>query len=200
MTPWNQFFPDVMVHVSGCPNPVAQQALLRAARDFCTQTRAWVETLDQILIVQGTAEYDLPLDSGAELVRLEDWADVSGTRVKLTSQNRALFHCESAVYTVTGRSVVVSPEPQGAGTLTLRAALMPSNSAAGVPDDIFGQYVELIALGAVSRLQKQPGKPYTDPGAAMSNQDEYQRQVESLKIRLWRGRTTDRPRTLPSPF
>lgn len=202
MTPWKNFYPDVLTHAPGCPQPVMDQALLRAARDFCRQTRAWRATLDPIDLVAGESEYDLPLPNDGDVLRLEDWADISGDRVQLLSSQHTSFQCGRAVFTVTGRTVTVYPTPAGDApqVLTLNVSMVPSNSAAGVPDDIYGDYVETIALKAASMLQNQPAKPYTNPGAAGTNAAMYQAEVDSLKVRLWRGRTNSRPRVIPFPF
>ena len=199
-TPWKSFYPDVMLHVSGAPQPVVDLALLRATRDFCTQTRAWRLEMDPILLAIGVREYDLPLPNDAEVVRLEDWADINGDRVMLSNEQRSRIECGNTVYTVTGRTVIVNRAPEAVGTLIFNVSLMPSNIAVGAPDDIYGQYVETISMAAVSRLQGQPGKPYSSPADSVRNELLYQDAVDSIKTRLWKGRTTERPRVKPFAF
>ena len=56
---WSSFYPLILPEVGGCPEPVVDAQLLRAAVDFCDTTQLWVTSLTAINAVSGTGEYAL---------------------------------------------------------------------------------------------------------------------------------------------
>ena len=54
-----------------------------------------------------------------------------------------------------------------ANGLTMRVALKPTRAAESVEDEIYEDYVETIAAGAISRLMLSPEKPYTNEKLAI---------------------------------
>jgi hypothetical protein len=83
---WSAFLPDVLQHVPGCPDPVAEHALLRAAQEFFETTRIWKLWLPDMLTVADETDYLLFLEPKSELVRLEQ-ATLAGREIVVRSED-----------------------------------------------------------------------------------------------------------------
>jgi len=180
MSDWSAFLKDVRIDAPGVAEPLAEHAVRRAAQRFCDLTRAWVVELDPTITREGVLEYDLELDQGAELVRLES--------AKLNGQDYAIWRAGNDpqgpyVYTPDGKLILFS-RPVSAGLpLVLRCSVKPGNEASGIDDAIYDRYCDVIAKGAVARLTKDPTK-------AM----EFEAECGRIKHQLWRGNAAIRPR------
>ena len=197
MTDWSQYLRDVLPYVPGCPEPVAEQSILRAAREFCTKARPWVVDLAGITILDGVTAYPLVFPAQAELVRLES-AKAGSIDVAVTREQFA--KCRLAAYTLDGKTLTVKPGLTAGTVLVVNASLKPSNAATQSTDGLFDEFVEAIAAGAIAKLSSQPGKPYSNPGVAAQFAGEFDKAVGVTLTRLWRGRTAASPRTVANFF
>jgi hypothetical protein len=74
---------------------------------------------------------------------------------------------ETGVHTSDRKTLILLPAQVADQVLMVEASLKPANSATGIEDDLFDQYVREIAAGAVAALKEHADKTYTDPvGAA----------------------------------
>jgi hypothetical protein len=60
------FYPLVLPHVVGCPNPLLDQAILYAAGEFCREGHV-VQEISTQNVVAGTQEYDVDLPASSQL-------------------------------------------------------------------------------------------------------------------------------------
>lgn len=195
MRTWDLFFPDLLPTVPGCPEPVAEHALRRAAQDFCALTFAWRVKLDPIETENGVDEYDLPLERNTELVRIEI-ARLAGRDIAVATQNdvnrnRAHVGCYD------GKLVIVNPLPTSVQTLELTCTLKPGNAAIGTEDFLYDEYAAAIALGAAAALKAHRLKTYSDPAQAQADRAEFEAKCARVKLKLWRGNARNTPRAEP---
>lgn len=199
MAIWSDFFPNVLPHVLGCPDPLLAQELRRAAQEFLRRTRAWKVWLDPTVTQDGAVEYDLDIPFGSVVVRVEkasaagapldvlspgtqlgDWADGGFAGSGLLSADRATFRL--------GRA------QQGGKTLSIQASLMPSERAVGIPNELYSQYADPIGYGAKARLMAIPGQAWSNVDLASANTVMFERAVQSASVDAWRGHTNSTPR------
>lgn len=176
------FMPYVQPYVMGCPDSAVRQAIVDAAIEFCDRTHVVQQTLDPMTTELAVSEYELDLPSRQELVQVKRaWFKGSELEpVAIESVRNALAWRDvipgvQAVsgdprefYTVDRGAVGLYPRPTKTevDTLTVRAALKPSRTATVLEDQLYEDWVEVIAAGALKRLHATRGQPYTDLPAA----------------------------------
>lgn len=184
MKPWSDFYPYVQTHVMGAPNPLIDQQLLLATREFCERTGAWAEWLDAVTLDGTTTQFEFEIASGQELVKVaratlddedipvkdkrdlpQDW--------QATSPN--VF--EDCLYVLSDTEYVLLPVPTSGAVLRIEAVLMPTLSADRVADVLVAKHADSISEGAKARLLAMPKKPWSEPGAAPYHRDQFEAAV-----------------------
>lgn len=202
MTTWDQWFPLVLVHVRGAPDPLVNQALCRAAREFFKRTRVWTEWLEaDPASGTSTTEYDFALPPGSELVRVEQ-ATVNGNPLAVQSYRQLVK--DWTVHQVDGPSLVsrdlVSFHLGGsfaaADSVQAQASLMPSLSAKGIPDAYASRYQDAIAEGAKAILLMVPGE-FQEPNAAQLAKAMFDKAINEAAVDAYRSHTNNVPRSNP---
>ena len=174
MKAWSYWFPDLAVHVPGCPQMLMEHELRRTAQAFFRATRAW--KVDQALkpITALTESVVVVPDlTTQDLVRVEAaWFD--GRKMDPTTADGLDGQYMQGWHEITGAPdrylelepgvLRLFPLPQGAAAtgLKLRLSVAPSEAATGLPDDIALRYRDEMHVGAKARLMLMPGKPWTN--------------------------------------
>ena len=180
---WETFHPDVLPDIEpGKPIPLVNRHLMRSAQYFCDVTRAWRITLDAITLASGITEYDIELEPGTELVRIEE-ATIDGQPLAVWRAGREPYEGSRYVLTPDGRSIQVSWTPSGAMTLVLTITARPGDSATGVDEALAARYSKVIADGAKASLNK-----------SQSEQQTFIDECNTIAARVWRGLSSARPR------
>lgn len=178
MKPWSYWLPDLLPHVPGCPQVLAEHELRRAAQAFFRQTMAWRVVETPRAVAAGTEEVSVvPADTNLDLVRVDavwydgqklepvapetleeqyndDWQNFTGTPTKYLQVVPGVIR----LYPVPLDSAVTG--------LKLRLIVTPGDTALGLPDDIAAEYRDEIHVGAKSRLMLYPGKSWSNPELA----------------------------------
>lgn len=166
----SDFFPRLLPHVVGCPDPLAQQAVLDAAIEFCERSQVLREQLDPVSLVIGQAEYDLYAPPQQEIARVMSvaldsatllQADLDEVRFDTSTTNAKPLR----FYTVRLDSIFslrVSPAPDDVGTLVATVALRPARDATHLHGELFTRWIDPIVQGALFRLRTIPGQPFSD--------------------------------------
>lgn len=199
MKTWDSFYPDVLPSVMGCPDPVMNHALLRAAQEFFRRTHVWTLWLDTIRTA-GRAEYDIPLEDNTELVKLQR-ATLQGRQIAVIAPETlpadwktSPSGLRSCVFTRDRKVLTLLPITSTAELLRIEASLQPSNSATGIPDEFFDLYVEAIAHGAKARIQRLAGTAFYNPQYAMDCEEMFKQAIGSIAIQQYRAFSSAAPR------
>mgnify|MGYP000880103119 CR=1 FL=1 len=200
MKTWDQFLRDVLPHVPGCPEPVAEHAVLRAAQEFFETTRVWKLWIPDITTVAEGTEYAMFLEPKSTLVRLER-ATLDGRPIRVrtvdelpddwTTYPQTLA---TGVHTSDRKTLTLLPAQAAGAVLKVEASMKPSNAATGVADDIFEQYVERIAAGAIASLKAHDGKTYSDSVGAAAWRTTFEGHMGVTELQRHRGYSAARPR------
>lgn len=194
MATWADFYPELMPHVVGCPNPTANIALREAARAFFRRTRAWRQWLDPEPVVAGVREYDLPLPSGSMVVRIER-CTVDSVPMNVLSHSEQLsdftrYEQPEGGLVSRDRAGFVLTQSLPAGVLlAAEVSLMPNKVAVGIPDDLFGQFAQDIVEGAKHRLMLIPQTPFYNEGLAAVAMNSFEMAVATKTVEAWKGAT-----------
>ena len=146
--------------VSGAGQGVVYAALRQAARDFCRDTGCWREKVtedDGVESVADETDYSLASltgDYAAEVYR------VLWVKLEDTQQHPARWRL---VRPATLRFEVA---PTAGQTLTAEGVLLPAVGWSSLPEDLVTAWGDAFAAGARALLHGQPGRPWSDPGAA----------------------------------
>ena len=165
-----------MPYVLGCPEPLAKQALLDAAIEFCNRSAAVSISLDPITVVKGIATYEVetPAQTGVAAV-LRLWYDGHlltpvpyDTATALFEQSGGTPRYFFGQYVDEVFSVTLMPTPDKplANGLRIRAALTPNRNATQVHEILFDRYVDDVVQGAIGIICAVPDQPFSDAAQA----------------------------------
>lgn len=206
MKTWDLFLKDVLVHVPGCPEPVAEHAVLRAAQEYLETTRAWKLWLPDLTTEDGATDYFLLVEPKSELVRLER-ATLDGRGIAVRAEQDLpedwLTYpqgVETGVHTADRKTVTLVPSQTAGLVLKVQASMKPSNSATGLDDDLFDLYVTHIAAGAVATLKGHREKSYSDPDGALLWRGTFLGHMGVTDFQRIRGYSSSRPRRRVQTF
>lgn len=185
------FLPRITPYAPGVAEPTAFANIIKAAQIFCDRGRLWRN--DVSVDVTPVSVNTIPVPVGAELFEIESArvAERSLEPISIAELDRRYADWRSQVndlprwytQTVPGTVQLV---PACTGTLDLSTFLRPTNNAQQLPD-LFGQYLEEIADGALARILMIPAQPFTDPAAAQFYGQRFDNRMDSLFNRTVQG-------------
>jgi hypothetical protein len=202
MAEWSRYLPDLLPHVGGCADPVAEQELKRAAAEFFRRTRGWRRWLSPLTLQASVRTYDLVLPAGAMVVRLEK-ATLDGSPIEIRSYQS--FAADPGGADEQGAGVASSDRvsvtlaqfyPAGA-ELQVEVSLTCSDSSTGLDDELFEQHRDAIVAGAKGRLMLMPEKPFTNLELGSVARSTFEVAIGSEGIDAYRGHTNNTPRQRP---
>lgn len=208
MTPISAFFGRVIPHVIGCPEPLAQQAVLDAAIEFCAGSLAVVEELPVAAVLPGVADYALALPSGTQLAQiLRVWCGFSLLEAapSFTTGPSAVtgsprWYSTRTVNSVLHLHLMPTPDTTTSGGLLVRAATQPTRDATHLAPSLFDRWADAIVNGALSRLHNTPGEPYTNEAKAVMLAQRFKTATSAARIDAMRGRLETSIRITPRSF
>lgn len=168
MKPVSSLFPRLLPLVPGCPEPLAQQALVDAAIAFCEDSQAIRSDLDTLYVVAGVSEYELEPPTSQSVTTVLD-VTIDGARLK------SLYFDESAglpattgkpthFYTTrnTGNLVLhFFPAPDARYKANVTVATRPTRTSTTLEEDLTDLWADAVVSGAVARIASIPGQPFT---------------------------------------
>lgn len=196
MVPISSFFPRLLPSVVGCPEPLAEQALLDAAIEFCERSHAMVIDLDPVPVSAGTSEYELELPSQTRLgIVWSMWLDGRLlTPVPLVQASRSTTPGYPTAYAATyvDEAVVVrlmpGPDLATTGDLVGRVSVVPTRSATTVLSALYNEFCDAVVDGAAARLKQTPGQVFTDIQMGLNLDMKFRRQCSDARARGHHGR------------
>lgn len=193
--------PEVLPHVSECPIPIVDDAILKAVIEFCNRSRAYRFSPSAISVVAGTANYavsdlpagmviawllaaeldDDPLDLLDPGTIPQSWATETG------SPSTAIVYSET--------TIGLRKAPDAAGSLSVKLALRPALTATTYPDEFHNLYQERIAAGALAKLYAQPNRPWSNPLLVADCRSRFDSGILDAEYRADRGNSNAPGRT-----
>lgn len=178
MSDVQDFFPEIRRAVKGCPEPTLQDALIRAARMFCSET--WVlRRVQSLTTVAGQQRYPVRAPDNEEAIALKH-AQVQelapGTGVHpLRFVYPSLVNPDVGARRPTGicfvpyMGIALLPVPDDAYVVQVELVTQPVVGTAQLPDELAVRYDRALGYGALEWILRMQGDPWYSPQAA----DEY---------------------------
>lgn len=217
MQPLDNFLPRLIPWVSGCPVPLAHQALVRSAAVFCDETNVIRSMVEPIDIIAGEPTYDVDLGMDLEVTRL--MAAWLGTKqLALPTANNGVSPLTNysplgptaelkagepiGVRSIYANTVTLMPPPDESvkSKLTLLVATRPKVSARQLDDALFDRWSEGIVAGAIGILASMPGQPFSDMNQATIADARFWRTVNRARIEARRGEVGTSMRVRNNPL
>lgn len=203
-TSYDDFLPQVLPEVPGCPEISAINAIRKAAIDFCEQSLIHVVDHDPVTVIAGTADYDLesPISNTRVTKIMRAWfkrnelAPVHPDEIgdpTLYNQNIGgvtVTRGDPKLYTQKDADtfslfpIPAITEPQ---SVTLRVALVPTRKSTTCETFLFEDWLDEIAAGAAALLQETPGKSFFNPPKAAFNRKAFVAGINAAKQQATRG-------------
>lgn len=168
------FLPRLLPHVLACPEPLAEQALIDSAIDFCEKSTVIRYIPDVVDTVVGQATYDLDLPPNTDFSRVvylrvngcelspvlteeqpvPDAANMGPTRYFISqNDDELLLH--------------LYPTPDKVMPIEMSLVTRPTRNARQVADDLYTYWQEAVVAGALYRLMSVPGNAFSNEVSAM---------------------------------
>jgi hypothetical protein len=202
----NLFLPYVLPYAAGCPKPTAKQAIVDAAIEFCEKTLVIQETLDALDTIEDQTEYELRVGrhlavcmvmrawfKGQELqpIAQVDLRNVQAYRDDVPDVDVTTGPPSQYFHTRTNH-IGLYPIPDSdnaeADALTVRVATRPTRDATQLADELYENWVEAIASGALYRLHLTPDQTYSSGDRAAQRLTEFRQRMNRARIEAPRAR------------
>ena len=192
---FDAFLTHVLPSVAGCPDALALDHILKAARTFCARTLVWNYSTPPFVAEVGKANYTLQIPKDQELVRLL-LADVGGDEYATpdgTSGRRAARQLSGNYVVMQGlRDFILSPAPSVAGIEVITdVAVKPTMQATDWPDDL-GEYVTDIAAGAIATLCLLPRVEWSSKDLAGAQMALFNSRISTVGLKVSHGLSAGR--------
>lgn len=180
---YSDFLLYVLPGVSGCPDFTAERAIRDACIEFCIKTDLWIAEPEKLQIVPNVTEYDLSAPSGAEPNHILSLSRSGVTLEPKRFREAFTLNASTTASAPTyygqrdNNSLLIGPKPTDSEQLDLLLSLKPSAASSSIPDTIGQENREVIAAGALYRLQMLPGQPWSNGGAAGANKAIFDRGI-----------------------
>lgn len=188
---FEDFLPRVLPWASNCPESVALQHIVDAARMFCVRTLVWNYECDPIESAAGVDRYALQIGDGQELVRvMQVHVGPCGYAVRrgTTARSAVRRQCSSEFAFMDGPlTLCLNPAPSADGA-EIRAdiAVKPSISAEEWPDDL-EENIPDIAHGAIATLCLLPRQDWSNPSLATVQAALFEARMVDVSAKVQKG-------------
>lgn len=205
MAAWSAFSPWIKPLVPGCPDPMIERAVCDAAIEFCEMTQAFQERAP-LNIKANKSTYPLSSADGVPGMVL----GVTGANEQVLSPVyiEALTNAygeewknhtgDPRHYLATDEdNLRLYPIPLKDQTGTLTLSTRPSRTDTSWDDRLYERYGEIIADGALARLQVQVGTPWADVQSGTFRRTRFAQGISKVRAKVQTGMT---PATIYAKF
>lgn len=177
---WSYWLPDVLPHVPGCPVPIAEHEIKRAAQAFFRESRSWRIQSDPFAVAADQEVVAIaPVDPELELLEIDDSSVYfDGQQVfPVTPQELARSFPDDwredrgtprQFYLLQPEQMRLYPIPvaNAASGIECRMYVVPNDDSTGLPDDVARKFRDAIYLGARARLMLYVNVAWSNPNMA----------------------------------
>jgi len=189
---FEEFLPEVMPNVPGCPEMLALNHIRHACREFCRMTTIWRVTLNAMNVTADEHSYPLPLPVGSDLV-IPHYVEYDSSPLNPLTEDQLdesvvdWRNADSSTptnYLIYSRGVIrlyVPPSENGTDILVVRVSVKPSLNATAVGEVVYNDWLEEVASGALSRLMRMPGKEWGSPDLSVYHERIFQNGIAKAR-------------------
>jgi len=199
----NDLIHQVMVSVTGAPEPLAVEAYRNAARQFFSETKLWRKDVDTFTSTLQSGEFTLESGNSDEEVFDISFSQHGSVRLMRSNLEKAYRTRTTGsgtpkYYAIKpGGVAVYAPAPNDASQLTALGIVRPTTDAMAISDDLVAEYHTVIEQGAMANLLAAPGQAWSSPELATYHQQNFITAIEDFLSRAVHAGTDDVPRRAP---
>lgn len=188
---WSDMLTHVLPSVAGCPDSLAEDHLVKAARRLCAETMVWNYETVPVLTTAALAVYTLQIGQGQNLVRVLS-CEVDGREHTIPAgmAGRRLQRRSIGVTCVVERQndIRLDPPPHANNLeIITEVAVKPSLDApADWPDDL-EEHVHELACGAIASLCALPGTTWFNSAVALEQEARFRDRISTVAMKVSRG-------------
>lgn len=146
---------------------MATSALVNSAIEFCVESEAIVESLDNLTTVAGQGSYELDSPQDDQRVELVLTVKVAGKNINPYNGELPPGNGRPVAYQVRivdeVASLTLIPTPDAVYSVAVEAALAPKRDATTFHEQLYERWLEPVCAGAVSRLKALSNQPFSNP-------------------------------------
>ena len=203
-----QLITGISQKVRQCNRTTLQYAYVRAARQFCGETR-WRRTTLQAILVVGQQQYDLGTDALEEIVDVPYGSctqlnnGVPGTICPIvpippTSINPNLGPGQPLVYSyIPEAQIAFGQVPDQAYPVTLTLVSQPRNGVEEIPDELITKWNLAFEAGALEYLYSIAGEPWYSDSESRKYGQIFRNYINNAKADVARGYQSGSVRARP---
>jgi hypothetical protein len=192
--PLDVFLPEIAPNVVGCPEPLIKNALVTAAREFCSRTLCWQVSLPKVELSDGDFPYSIPTPTDGDLARVlsvrTDYLNLSPTTVSMLDNIvnwEEHFGAPGLFYITPTGKLVLYPRLSEPIEIRVTAAYTVSFDAAQLEDLLFNYWRDAIVSGTLKYLQAMPNKGWSNPDHAMIHGSRFENGMKMCAAEVLRG-------------
>lgn len=182
---WSDLIPWLHADLPGCGNALKLQKIRDTLIDFCHETQAWRYQIDPISIEADIQDYDIDDVPNCAVVDAILEVRISNTETEnKVEPGRLLKPVRDYLFTSNKETLRLTAVPktaiEAAGDtkgLLVKVALRPHIESEGMDDEAFyrlwNDYRDILAFGAMAKLQGMPKKTWSNPQEAAENTRKY---------------------------
>jgi hypothetical protein len=208
------FLPRLLPSVNGCPEPLARQALIDSAIEFCEETGIVRVTTDPTPLQPGVATYSVDLPASQATVQIQRaWygpreltaapdSQITAVKAYVTDPNAAFEQIPLYFHESAPGEVALYPTPGLGATnsLVLRVSTKPTRSATSVEDILYEDWAEAIVSGALRRVHAVPDTPFYSVNESARHGSLFQLGINRARSESIRGRVRTSVSVAPRAF
>lgn len=160
----------------GATRPAAMQAFYDSARTFFRRTRVWRTTLGAFTVREGENTIPLnPVDQNTSVCFVEAYQAANSTGVTVFNAginglaNISIFGQSHILSLEDPHTVRIYPTPTQTfeRALWIAVSVQPAPGVDFLPPEALTHFADGLEAGCLSRMFKQPAKPYSNPAQAI---------------------------------
>jgi len=194
---FNSLITEVLPFVPECPDTLVANNIRSATIDLCEKSKAYKFDLDPISTISGVYEYDFDQPTGTEVHQIlhmiydgKDMDPISPRSLELNYPDWRDRTGNPYVYlqkTANTFWTVPVPSASTANALIMSVALKPTRTSNNIDTEFSNQYRDGIIYGALYRLLRMPGKPWSDIYAAQEYLFQFNQEVKQAELKARGG-------------
>jgi hypothetical protein len=201
----SSFMSRILPHVSGCPDVLAEEALLDTAIEFCEKTLVVQKTLPPVSTLPEQINYTLtPPTHQAVLLVLAAWfkgalmepvasqevLNVQGYTTTVPGYEHLFRGDPTQYYWTAPNTLCVFPIPDDtdSDSILVRVATKPSRSATQLEDVLFDDWVDALVAGTLARLHATKDQAWSSSDRSLLRSREFRLAVQRARMEGATGR------------
>lgn len=193
---WSNWHKNIRPYAPGAAEPIIDNAILLAAREYFYKTKthkSWLDPIKSLNPTKIAAEYEFELPEETEVFEISK-ASINGEPLAVSALNqlpadpfRSTSSMGMTLIPKDTNAFYLSSAVTKSQNIQVLVLLQPTLTATGIDADIASQHYEAIAFGARANLLELPG--FFNPDLSIKNRNDFLQAIDQEKIRAWKGNT-----------